>query len=71
MAVDRCVCFDITLSELDRLARSESLSLDDLIDRTGCCTGCTSCEPYVKAMLKTGRTVFPVLTRRELRDLER
>lgn len=66
MRVDRCVCWDQTFDELLKIARSELLSFDQVVDRTGCCTGCTTCEPYVKRMLRTGETVFPVLSPREI-----
>jgi len=68
MAVDRCVCHEVPFTELVRLQREQSLSLDQLMDRTGCCTGCTSCEPYVKIALATGQTNLPVMTGRELHE---
>lgn len=60
--VDRCVCLDITFSDLKRRHKTEGLDLESLKKETGCCTGCTSCEPYVRLMLKTGRTRFAVLS---------
>jgi bacterioferritin-associated ferredoxin len=62
MAVDRCVCHEITFAALKRLADTEGLDFDGLRARTRCCTGCGLCEPYVRLMLKDGRTSFPVLT---------
>ena len=67
MRVDRCVCWDQTFDELLRIARAGDLSFDELVDHTGCCTGCTTCEPYVKRTLRTGETVFPVLSSIEVR----
>ncbi len=63
--VDRCVCLDITFSTLKRLHKAEGLDLQGLINRTGCCTGCATCEPYVRLTLQTGKTRFPVLTPKE------
>jgi bacterioferritin-associated ferredoxin len=67
MQVDRCVCWDQTFAELQRIARAGDLGFDQLVERTGCCTGCTTCEPYVKRMLRTGETEFPVLNASEVR----
>ncbi len=66
MAVDRCVCWDVPFEELRRLHEREGLDLDALSRRTGCCTGCGSCEPYVRLMLRTGRTRFPPMSARQL-----
>ncbi|MBL8745127.1 MAG: hypothetical protein JNK58_02090 [Phycisphaerae bacterium] len=63
--VDRCVCVDVTFAALKRLHREEALDFQGLVDRTGCCTGCAGCEPYIRLTLKTGRTCFPVLTATE------
>ncbi len=63
--VDRCICAEVTFDRLKRLSEREGLSLEQLRQRTGCCTGCTMCEPYVRLMLRTGRTEFVPLTARE------
>ena len=63
MPVDRCVCHNVTFAALKDLAGREGLGLAELAKRTGCCTGCSSCTPYVRLMLKSGHTVFPVLSR--------
>lgn len=60
--VDRCVCVDVSFAALKRLRERERLDLAGLKARTGCCGGCTMCEPYVRLMLRTGRTEFAVLT---------
>ncbi len=62
MPVTRCICHDRTFDELKRIAAAEHLTLDQLKQRTGCCTGCGMCEPYVRLMLATGRTAFAVLS---------
>jgi len=54
MAVDRCVCHEVSFTELKELARSAGCTLEELRDKTDCCTGCGMCEPYVRLMLKTG-----------------
>jgi len=67
--VDRCVCARVRFDELLRLHRAEGLSLADLRRRTGCCEGCSTCEPYVRLTLRTGRTRHPVYTDGDLRAL--
>jgi bacterioferritin-associated ferredoxin len=61
MAVDRCVCWDVKFSTLIELARREGLTFEQLQQRTGCCTSCRMCEPYVRLALRTGQAVLPVL----------
>ena len=58
MAVDRCVCHEVSFAELKELARSAGCTLEELRDKTNCCTGCGMCGPYVRLMLKTGQTSF-------------
>lgn len=69
--VDRCVCLNVTFAALKQLHKKEGLNLQSLIDRTGCCTGCSTCEPYVRLTLRTGKTRFPVLTPTEMADAMR
>jgi bacterioferritin-associated ferredoxin len=59
--VDRCVCYDVTFAELKAIVDQEGLDFDALSARTGCCCGCGTCEQYVRLMLTTGKTRFPVL----------
>ena len=67
--VDRCVCFDQPFEKLLNLARQEGLTLDQLSERTGCCTGCGMCKPYVRVVLTTGRTSIPLMNGRDLRTI--
>ena len=57
-----CVCTDQSFAELRRIASERGLGLEQLKQATGCCGGCGTCEPYVRLMLTTGRTTFPVLS---------
>jgi bacterioferritin-associated ferredoxin len=59
--VDRCVCHEVTFARLRELARETGAGVEELSARTGCCTGCGLCRPYVERMLRTGRTSFEVL----------
>lgn len=65
--VERCVCFNQPFSKLLELARAEGLSQDELSERTGCCTGCGMCKPYVRVVLSTGRTSIPLMNGRSLK----
>ena len=69
MAVDRCVCNSVSFEALRQLATSEQLNLRGLMARTNCCTGCGACAPYVRLMLQTGRTSFPVISNWEFERL--
>lgn len=66
MEVTRCICHDVSFAELKRLSDKEGLGLGELRDRTGCCTGCTMCEPYVRRMLRTGETEMPLMSPAEV-----
>ncbi|MEQ8843707.1 MAG: hypothetical protein RIB58_02545 [Phycisphaerales bacterium] len=67
--VERCVCFNQPFTELLRLSREEGLSHAELSDRTGCCTGCGMCKPYVRVVLSTGRTSIPLMNGRDLKAI--
>lgn len=60
MGVRACVCHELPFEWLLSLARREGLAFEALRDRTGCCTSCSLCEPYVREMLESGRTDFEV-----------
>jgi len=61
MSVDRCICFDVPLSEIiARWDRGETLA--QISTETGCCTGCGMCEPYARLALATKQSILPVLT---------
>lgn len=68
MPVDRCVCHSITFAQL-RAMSDKNTTVADLSTKTGCCTGCGMCRPYVVLMLRTGRTSFPVLPPHEAERL--
>ncbi len=62
--VKRCLCYDRSFLEIQR----EGLkSIDEIIDRYGCTTGCGMCKPYIEEMLRTGETSFPVLEEQKIR----
>lgn len=61
MPVKRCVCRDMTFAELQAELPSVAGDVDALVARTGCGAACGACLPYIKLMVKTGRTEFPVM----------
>jgi bacterioferritin-associated ferredoxin len=37
-------------------ARKHNITdIEELIEATGCCTGCARCRPYLEELLKTGK----------------
>ena len=67
--VERCVCFDQPFEKLLKMAREEGLTQDQLSERTGCCTGCGMCKPYVRVVLSTGRTSIPLMNGKALKAI--
>jgi bacterioferritin-associated ferredoxin len=65
LPVTKCVCHDLEFGALKDLARSMDFDFDSLRAWSGCCTGCGTCEPYVRLMLRTGQTRFTVLSAAE------
>jgi len=64
MEVDRCVCFETTFERLkqyvDAHGGREQVDFDQLQTEFRCGRGCGLCVPYIRLMLRTGRTRFPV-----------
>lgn len=65
MTVDRCVCLNVPFSEMLSL-RAQGVTFTEIQERTGCCSGCGMCEPYVRLALATGKAELPVLRGRDL-----
>ena len=63
MRVSRCSCYDVSFAELKgMLDREPGLTVQDLMQRTGCGGDCGMCVPYIRLMMETGETKLPVLT---------
>ena len=67
--VTHCICHDVSFARLVEMANAQGLALAELKARTGCCTGCGSCEPYVRLALRTGCVRLPVLSPRECDEI--
>lgn len=58
LKIDHCVCTGRFFESLLAQARSEGLSLPQLMKETGAGRGCRSCSVYVCRSYRTGQVVF-------------
>jgi bacterioferritin-associated ferredoxin len=58
LRITRCVCRGTTFASLLTVATERRWTLPDLVRETGCGAGCGLCLPYLREMLRTGRTEF-------------
>jgi len=59
MPVDRCICHNILFTEIKRIADERGFTtLEELQKANISSTSCKLCLPYVKEVLKTGKTSF-------------
>lgn len=59
MAVDQCICHEITFIEIKKLAEEKGFkSVEEVQDAGISSTNCKLCEPYLRTMFKTGQTSF-------------
>jgi bacterioferritin-associated ferredoxin len=57
--IDRCYCFGVTFAELKTVAGATGAeSVEELQDHATFGHNCRLCHPYVRRMLRTGRTTF-------------
>ncbi|CAG0976258.1 hypothetical protein PHYC_01518 [Phycisphaerales bacterium] len=66
MPVDRCICRDISFSDLKALAAQTGADFKELRTATNCATACSLCGPYIRKMLATGETDQPLMAPAEL-----
>jgi bacterioferritin-associated ferredoxin len=61
MSVDRCICHKISFSEIKKIAEKNGYStIEELQKANISSTNCKLCQPYVKEMLRSGKTSFSV-----------
>lgn len=60
MNVDRCVCFEVSFARLKQYADAHGGGYEALRQEFNCGRGCGLCIPYIREMLRTGETSFPV-----------
>ncbi len=58
ISITRCICQGREFADLLPLARQHNWDLAALMEHTGCGAQCGLCRPYLRRMLKTGRTEF-------------
>lgn len=64
--IDRCICSKVPFSELKEVAeRSGASTLEQLQQVREFGVNCRLCHPYVRCMLRDGRTVFHEILRDE------
>lgn len=66
LAVDRCICHQVSFEELAQLAGEVGAKFDALRERTNCGSGCGMCIPYIRLMLATCKTDLPIMATEEL-----
>lgn len=55
MGTSRCDCKQLSFVGLRSFARRNGITdIRELIQKTGCCTGCGTCRPHLEAFLQTG-----------------
>ena len=59
-SVTHCICHNVPFAEILRLRRT-GMTFEQISLQTGCCTGCGTCEPYVRLAIRTNRSALPVL----------
>ncbi len=59
MPVEQCICHKISFSKIKRIAEEKNLkTVEEIRELDIACKKCKLCEPYIKEMLKTGKTSF-------------
>ncbi|MDX1640417.1 MAG: (2Fe-2S)-binding protein [Balneolaceae bacterium] len=59
MPVDRCICHEISFSEIKKIVEERDFTtVQELRAEKICSTNCRLCEPYVRKLLETGRVSF-------------
>ena len=56
-----CVCQRLTFAELKPRAEAAGWTLEELMQETRCGATCGLCRPYLREMLRTGRTLFDAI----------
>ncbi|TVR28492.1 MAG: hypothetical protein EA390_11915 [Balneolaceae bacterium] len=59
MTVDRCICYNLTFDEIQKIAKERGFNTVKELQIAGICSlNCKLCEPYIERMFKTGNTSF-------------
>ncbi len=61
MAIDRCICHKISFEEIRKISETQNFNtIEQLQEKRICSTNCRLCVPYIKVLLKTGKTSFSI-----------
>ncbi len=59
MPVDRCICHNISFRQIKEIAEEKGYhDIQELQAEKISSTNCKLCQPYVKEVLRTGKTSF-------------
>lgn len=59
MGNTRCDCKKLSFVALRSYARRHGITeIEELIRRTGCCTGCGTCRPHLEEFIRTGEVEY-------------
>ncbi len=59
MPIDRCICHNISFREIKSIVEKRGFQrIQELQSEKISSTNCKLCQPYVKEMLRTGKTSF-------------
>ncbi len=59
VTIDRCYCYNVPFERLHAMARDTEASTVADLQKLACFGhNCQLCHPYVRRMLRTGRTTF-------------
>lgn len=65
MGVSRCICHNVPFTTIAEMAK-RGMTFAQIQTETKCSTGCAMCEPYVHVVIRTGRTIVPVLSQAQV-----
>ncbi|MEM9066529.1 MAG: hypothetical protein AAGB51_13675 [Planctomycetota bacterium] len=66
--VSRCICYNKSFAELADLSEREGCGIAGIHAQTGVGARCGLCIPYIRLMLRTGKTSLPVMWSRDFED---
>jgi len=58
--INRCVCYEKTFSELLAESQKNGWTAEQIREIVGCGSACGMCFPYIKEVLETKKTEFPI-----------
>lgn len=60
--IKKCICYDVTFFEMKKIMEEyEIYTLEELKEVIQVAGNCKMCIPYIKEMIRTGKTEFEIL----------